>query len=75
MRKFFSNSPTLMNRINENEAQLHTDCNDEQDTPQTSEDINQGQSRSSQTLRMEHDQSYTRETTVNVENSEVRSSK
>jgi hypothetical protein len=32
LRKFFSNSPTLMNRINENETQLLADCNDEQDT-------------------------------------------
>ncbi|CAB4017080.1 Hypothetical predicted protein [Paramuricea clavata] len=55
-----------MNRISENEAQLLADCNDEQDTLQTSEGINQGESRSSQTLRMEHDQSYTRETTGNL---------
>ncbi|CAB3999469.1 Hypothetical predicted protein [Paramuricea clavata] len=66
LRKFFSNSPTLMNRINENKANLLADCNDEQDTLQTSEGINQGESRSSQTLRMEHDQSYTRETTQDL---------
>ena len=66
MRKFFSNSPTLVNRINENEAQLLADSNDEQDTHQTSEGINQGESRSRQTLRKEHDQSYTRETTGNL---------
>lgn len=66
LRKFCSNTPTLMTRINENEAHLTADHHNNQDTNSLVKEIKQDESRSKRALAMEHDESYTNGTTGNL---------
>ena len=66
LRKFCSNSPQLMNRINESEAHLVSNCHNDQDTQPTRGGIDREESGPNQEFTMEHDESYTKETTGNL---------
>ena len=63
LRKFCSNSPTLMTRITENEARptaAHTDLQG------SLEEVSQDEAKSDQIFVMEYNESYTKETTGNL---------
>ena len=66
LRKFYSNSPTLMHRINENEALLTAEHHNKQDANLLVKEIEQDESKTNQTLTMKNDESYTKGTTGNL---------